>query len=114
MAKLDSKVAVVTGGSSGIGRATAISLAAEGAAVAIGGRKADALEAKADAIGAAVADGGPIQGALADLKAELVAHVQSDDLTREAIEALTEGLFALEAKLDDMTQRTLAPGQKKK
>ncbi|MCH8066919.1 MAG: SDR family NAD(P)-dependent oxidoreductase, partial [Chloroflexi bacterium] len=43
MAKLDSKVAVVTGGSSGIGRATAISLAAEGAAVAIGGRKADAL-----------------------------------------------------------------------
>ena len=50
MAKLDSKVAVVTGGSSGIGRATAIALAAEGAAVAIGGRKADALEEVAGVI----------------------------------------------------------------
>ena len=50
MGKLDSKVAVVTGGSSGIGRATAISLAAEGAAVAIGGRKADALEEVAGVI----------------------------------------------------------------
>ena len=44
MGKLDNKVAVVTGGSSGIGRATAIALAAEGASVAIGGRKESALE----------------------------------------------------------------------
>ena len=44
MGKLDGKTAVVTGGSSGIGRATALALAGEGANVAIGGRKASALE----------------------------------------------------------------------
>ena len=51
MGKLDGKVAVVTGGSSGIGRATALALAAEGCAVATGGRKADALEEVAGALG---------------------------------------------------------------
>ncbi|MCH7699353.1 MAG: SDR family oxidoreductase [Chloroflexi bacterium] len=44
MGKLDGQVAVITGGSSGIGRATAIALAAEGASIAIGGRKESALE----------------------------------------------------------------------
>lgn len=44
MAKLDGKAAVVTGGSSGIGGATALALAGEGAAVAIGGRNAAALD----------------------------------------------------------------------
>jgi len=51
MGNLDGKVAVITGGNSGIGRATAIALAADGCSVAIGGRKADALQEVANAIG---------------------------------------------------------------
>ena len=67
MGKLDSKVAVVTGGSSGIGRATAIALATEGAAVAIGGRKADALE---EVAGVITAQGGRVLTQTMDVRDE--------------------------------------------
>jgi NADP-dependent 3-hydroxy acid dehydrogenase YdfG len=48
--KLTSKVAIVTGASSGIGEATALALAAEGAMVAIAARRSDRLEALAKRI----------------------------------------------------------------
>ena len=51
MAKLDGKVAVVTGGNSGIGLASARRLAAEGAYVFITGRKKEELDAAVAAIG---------------------------------------------------------------
>jgi NADP-dependent 3-hydroxy acid dehydrogenase YdfG len=49
-APLSSTVAVVTGASSGIGEATALALAAEGATVSIVARRADRLEALAERI----------------------------------------------------------------
>jgi NADP-dependent 3-hydroxy acid dehydrogenase YdfG len=52
---LTQKVAIVTGATAGIGEATAISLAAEGAAVALAGRREDRLEALKQRI---EADGG--------------------------------------------------------
>src|SRR3954451_9588529 len=51
---LDGKVALVTGASSGIGEATAVALAEAGAAVAIGARRTDRL----DALAGRLRDGG--------------------------------------------------------
>ena len=50
MAKLDGKVAVVTGASSGIGEATVRSLAADGAAVVAGARRKERLDGLVDEI----------------------------------------------------------------
>jgi NAD(P)-dependent dehydrogenase (short-subunit alcohol dehydrogenase family) len=53
MTRLSGRVVIVTGASSGIGRATALRLGAEGAAVVATARRADRLESLAEAIGAA-------------------------------------------------------------
>jgi NAD(P)-dependent dehydrogenase (short-subunit alcohol dehydrogenase family) len=66
--KLSGKVAVITGGNSGIGLATAELFAAEGAKVAIFGRDQRSLDAAAQRIGGGAL---PVQGdvrSLADLK----------------------------------------------
>lgn len=74
--KLEGKIAVVTGGSTGIGYATARRFAAEGAHVYITGRRATELAAAAAAIPGAV--GVPTDSAsMADLDA-LFARVKAD------------------------------------
>ena len=54
---LENKVAIITGASSGIGEATAITLAKAGVKVAIGARRVDRLEVLSKKI---IAEGGEV------------------------------------------------------
>lgn len=65
--KLEGKTALVTGASSGIGEATALALAAEGASVAVAGRRADRLESLVQRITEA---GGKAKAITADVSLE--------------------------------------------
>jgi short-subunit dehydrogenase len=64
--RLTGEVAIVTGASSGIGAATATELGRRGAAVVLAARRADALEAQAEAIRAAGGDAVAIATDLTD------------------------------------------------
>jgi 3-oxoacyl-[acyl-carrier protein] reductase len=65
---LSGKVAIVTGGSEGIGKAAALAMSREGARVAICARRSDVLEAAADEIRKAT--GGDILATSADVRDE--------------------------------------------
>lgn len=85
MAQLGGKVAWITGAGSGIGEATALTLAAEGAAVVLTGRRAAALEDVASRIRAA---GG-------------TAHVQPGDLgTPSAVRDIADWIGREVGRLD--------------
>ena len=71
MAKLDGKVAVVTGASSGIGEASAEALAAQGAAVVVAARREDRLT---DLVGRIRGGGGRVLAAVCDVTDESQAH----------------------------------------
>lgn len=88
--RLDKKRALVTGGSSGLGRAIAVRFAREGATVAITGRRADALEETARAVREA---GGTAVSIVAD-------HSRAEDSER-AVARAAEALGGLEVVVNN-------------
>ena len=96
--RLDGTVALVTGASSGIGEATALALAAEGAAVALVARRVDRLTALSDRI---EADGGKTLVIEADVTQEPVA--------RQAVEAAVDGLGRLDVLVNNAGVMLLGP-----
>ncbi len=83
--EFNDKVALVTGAGSGIGKSTALKLAAEGAFVALLGRTADELEAALDEIRQAGGDG-----------VVLVADISDDAAMKNALDTL----WNLKGRLD--------------
>jgi NADP-dependent 3-hydroxy acid dehydrogenase YdfG len=96
--RLDGTVALVTGASSGIGEATALALAAEGAAVALAARRKDRLDALAKKI---EGDGGRVL-------------VRETDVTDEgqaaaAVDATVEELGRLDVVINNAGLMLLGP-----
>src|SRR6185437_3207526 len=80
---LEGQVAIVTGGGSGIGRATALELASCGATVVVAGRRAEPLEETAS-----LASGGACEPVVADIREE------------EDVEALVGGVLERHGRVD--------------
>jgi NAD(P)-dependent dehydrogenase (short-subunit alcohol dehydrogenase family) len=80
---LDDQVAIVSGGGSGLGRASALELAALGARVVVCGRRSEPLEETA-----AAADGGRVEPRACDIREE------------DQVEALVDGVLERHGRID--------------
>jgi NADP-dependent 3-hydroxy acid dehydrogenase YdfG len=96
--QLEGKVAVVTGASSGIGEATALALAREGAAVALGARRADRLESLRERI---EGDGGRA--------AAIEVDVSDEEQARSFVEAAREQLGGIDILVNNAGVMLLGP-----
>ncbi|MCW2642580.1 MAG: hypothetical protein JWP76_4886 [Dactylosporangium sp.] len=96
--RLDGTVALVTGASSGIGEATALALAEQGAVVALAARRADRLEALA----AKIREGG---GRVLTLTADVADEQQA----REAVERTVAELGRLDTLVNNAGVMLLGP-----
>jgi NADP-dependent 3-hydroxy acid dehydrogenase YdfG len=95
---LEGRKAVVTGASSGIGEATALALAGEGATVALGARRKDRLDQLAEKIGA---DGGSAHSFEVDIGDEQAA--------RAFIEGSAEQMGSLDILVNNAGVMLLGP-----
>jgi NADP-dependent 3-hydroxy acid dehydrogenase YdfG len=98
MAELDGTVALVTGASSGIGEASAVALAAQGAAVAVAARRKDRL----DQLVSRISDGGG--RALA-----IETDVTDQEQARATVERTVSELGRLDTLVNNAGQMLLGP-----
>jgi NADP-dependent 3-hydroxy acid dehydrogenase YdfG len=100
-ARLEGTVALVTGASSGIGEATALALAEQGAIVAIAARRRDRLKDLAERIEAAGAAALPLEADLTEqAQAEGVVNQTASELGRLDILVNNAGLMLLGPAVD--------------
>ncbi|MCB9846793.1 MAG: SDR family NAD(P)-dependent oxidoreductase [Phycisphaeraceae bacterium] len=95
------RIAVVTGATAGIGRAVALSLAAQGAAVVVNGRRADRLQALVEEINAQ-GRSAPLPGPLPEGEGGRAFAVAGDAADQPIIDAMLDGAvsaFGAEADL---------------
>lgn len=97
MASLEGRKVLITGGSSGIGEATARAIVAEGGAVALGARRKDRLDEIVDGLdGTAIA---------------IEADIGQEDQAKKLVEEASEGLGGLDALVNNAGVMLLGPLQ---
>ncbi len=100
MGSLDGRKVLITGGSSGIGEATALAMAAEGAAIAVGARRKERLDELAARI---ESDGGTAVAVEAD--------IADEDQARQLVEGAADALGGLDCLVNNAGVMLLGPLQ---